>query len=383
MFRALTAGSSLAEAVRRPTQFGELVEPAAATRSRSARSSTRSARPGVNFLVPRGRSDRPACRRHLIDISHESLIRQWEEFSAWLQQEAPRPTLAAARSTAIGTGEAAPRTRARQPDRLARPKPSPNAAWAKRYGGDYEPVIAFLGRSQQAEQKQRNMRVVWRVAAAVSVVCTAALLTYFVQNAQKERVQRELAQTQIELNTANYKLMETQAQEAQARAEQVNQQYHQFVDDLIFGITQATKDADLNTAVRVATISLESGARPGRGKPIRQQRSAPLVRHAQYFRRCEVARQRQPRPPARPSTESLDIARKLVAADATKDLWQDDLALALVRVARVKVNTVPARTADNSDEIASQLAEARKLLSGGHRYRSQAGRGKRQRASTI
>ena len=44
--------------------------------------------PGVNFLTPAAPT--PIARRRFIDITHESLIRQWDEFAGWLQREATR-----------------------------------------------------------------------------------------------------------------------------------------------------------------------------------------------------------------------------------------------------------------------------------------------------
>ena len=59
-----------------------------------------------------------------------------------------------------------------------RAETSPNAAWSKRYGGDYEPVIAFLDRSQLAEQSNATPVSGCAAAAAVAVLCTAGVVIY-------------------------------------------------------------------------------------------------------------------------------------------------------------------------------------------------------------
>ena len=121
VFRALAAGSSLAEAVRRPTEFGELVEIAGGD-ERGVREVVEAFRaPGRNFLMP----PRPARLRPetVIDISHESLVRQWDQFAAWLQRrDRRRRGMAAAvrcrRAAQARRGEPTFRPRARQPRQL-------------------------------------------------------------------------------------------------------------------------------------------------------------------------------------------------------------------------------------------------------------------------
>ena len=54
--------------------------------------------PGVNFLVPELDPKHPKLPPDAyIDISHESLIRQWKKLSEWLEKEgARRPAMAPA-----------------------------------------------------------------------------------------------------------------------------------------------------------------------------------------------------------------------------------------------------------------------------------------------
>ena len=88
MFRALTAGSTLADAVRRPTRLDELISACGGDEAgvRAVVDAFRA--PGVNFLVPEFDPHNPKLALDTyIDISHESLIRQWKKLSEWLGAE--------------------------------------------------------------------------------------------------------------------------------------------------------------------------------------------------------------------------------------------------------------------------------------------------------
>ena len=85
----------------------------------------------------------------LIDIGHESLIRQWKQLSAWVEDEAdPRGcTGGCATRRDCGSGQAGLWS---NPD-LARAvqwkeRANPTEAWASRYGqpGDFTRAMKFL-----------------------------------------------------------------------------------------------------------------------------------------------------------------------------------------------------------------------------------------------
>jgi hypothetical protein len=85
VFRALIDGTSLANAVRRPCRFDELVEMADGKRAAVARVVEAFRAPDCNFLTP-GMSVALEDAT-IVDISHESLIRQWSLLSEWLEEE--------------------------------------------------------------------------------------------------------------------------------------------------------------------------------------------------------------------------------------------------------------------------------------------------------
>ena len=102
---------------------------------------------GRHFLVltSERRADDP-----LVDISHESLIRQWETLRGWVDQEAESAKLYR-RLAETAALEAKGRAGLyREADlELAlewKGKNRPMRDWARRYPGDFDRAMAFLGR---------------------------------------------------------------------------------------------------------------------------------------------------------------------------------------------------------------------------------------------
>jgi hypothetical protein len=86
VFRALTSGTSLADAVRRPTRFDDLVAICGGDREAVERVVEAFRAPGCNFLLPE--IGVPLENGVFVDITHESLIRQWKQLTDWLEEEA-------------------------------------------------------------------------------------------------------------------------------------------------------------------------------------------------------------------------------------------------------------------------------------------------------
>ena len=155
VFRALTAGWTIADAVRRPTRLNDLIVACGGDEAgvRAVVDAFRA--PGVNFLVPELDPHNPKLAPDTyVDISHESLIRQWKKLSEWLGAEGRAAQQWRRLVDRHGTGEV---LRGRELANLVawRAETKPNAAWAKRYGGDYPAVIAFLDKSLRARTTKR------------------------------------------------------------------------------------------------------------------------------------------------------------------------------------------------------------------------------------
>ena len=154
VFRALTEGATATDAVRRPTRLGELVEICGGDEAavRAVVDAFRS--PGCNFLMPPPDPAHPAPlpKTAVVDISHESLIRQWKRFPAWLEAEARSARTWRRLTERFDDGDVL------QANELAnlrtwRKEEKPNAAWARRYGGDFDAAMAFIDSSERGRSK--------------------------------------------------------------------------------------------------------------------------------------------------------------------------------------------------------------------------------------
>jgi len=110
--------------------------------------------PGLGFLMPpSGTALRPET---LLDISHESLTRQWERMSDWIEQE----TKAAAIYRALEEGARKWNTEFQSSKALLwsgfaleealhwREQERPTSVWAGRYGTNFDLAMAFLAASE-------------------------------------------------------------------------------------------------------------------------------------------------------------------------------------------------------------------------------------------
>lgn len=160
VFRSLVTGRTIEDAVRRPTRFGEIVALDAGHRDAVAAVIDAFRAQGVNFLTP-GAPD-AIHDDTIIDISHESLIRQWRRLSRCLDEEAHSAdawSQLLTRSERYKAGAGSLLT-GLDLDNLVdwweRTKPIP--AWADRYGNNFEEAEQFLRDSQfaEADRKRRD-----------------------------------------------------------------------------------------------------------------------------------------------------------------------------------------------------------------------------------
>ncbi|WP_421725099.1 hypothetical protein [Bauldia sp.] len=158
VFRGLVTGKTVADAVRRPTSFGELVDLADGRRDAVMAVVEAFRAPGVNFLTP-GRPE-AITDDTIIDISHESLIRQWRRLSRCLDEEAQSAEawsqlLSRAERYAAGTGGLL--TGLDLDNQVAWwERAKPTEAWAARYGNRYAEARQFLDESRRAETERKE-----------------------------------------------------------------------------------------------------------------------------------------------------------------------------------------------------------------------------------
>ncbi len=155
IFRRLTEKGTANREVRRPTRLHELSAVAEAGEKEVIAVIERFRQPGRSFLMPPAPEALQA--ETLVDISHESLIRNWQRLTTWVNEEA--------RSVRIYTRLAEDDARYPHETSLWRDpqlglaqqwqnEQRPNPAWAERYATNFSQAVSFLEKSHQAQQEE-------------------------------------------------------------------------------------------------------------------------------------------------------------------------------------------------------------------------------------
>jgi hypothetical protein len=112
-------------------------------------------RPGRNFLMPP--MDRMLLATTNLDISHEALIRNWEQLRSWVREEAEWAEMyrelekdARRHEKGVVGLRSTPNLEFTQ---QWREKAQPTAKWAQRYGGDFALAMAYLDKSQRSRDE--------------------------------------------------------------------------------------------------------------------------------------------------------------------------------------------------------------------------------------
>jgi hypothetical protein len=276
VFRALITGTTAADAVRRPTTFGQLVALAGGNREAVRRVVDTFRAPGCNFLTPEldPKDPKPLSDDTPIDISHESLIRQWKKLSDWLAIEAR-----AAQNWRRLKDNVAAKYRVRG-EELAdltawRNDFKPNEPWASRYGGEYTEAIALLNASEREEKTERRGKMLARGGVAFAAVL-AILGTVWMIQQQQITDAKEAEQNARKMEATLQVKYDQQAQElkdAQDQALTTKEQALAGAQDALQKISaQNAQLVDSNTvlksendALKTKLAALEQGSKPAGG----------------------------------------------------------------------------------------------------------------------
>jgi hypothetical protein len=233
IFRALVTGTSIALAVRRPCRMTELIELAGADNHAVAAIVDAFRAPGCNFV----RTSRHSLDHEdvIVDISHESLIRQWTPLREWLSKEwrdgaAWGRIVAAEEHYRLGEGGLLTGLDLQNLSswyQSVRPTP----AWTERHGNNFDLAVSFLEASQETEtdkaetEVQRIVRERARLRAYIVGLAAALLISIGLGayshrewNKAKEESQREKIAEEKATNAET--LAKAKAEEARANAEE-------------------------------------------------------------------------------------------------------------------------------------------------------------------
>jgi hypothetical protein len=185
MFKALTERGADNREIRRPTTISEICAIAGATIDEVAQVVEVFRREGRSFLMPP--PGIPIRAETVIDIVHESLIRNWERLKVWVDEESNSARIyKRTAETAVFHQEGAAGLLQDPELQVAlrwRNEIKPNEAWARRYHPDFSSAMRFLDESviaQEArirESEERRLREIRRTRQLSLVMFALFMLT--------------------------------------------------------------------------------------------------------------------------------------------------------------------------------------------------------------
>ncbi|MEW6288214.1 MAG: AAA family ATPase, partial [Thermodesulfobacteriota bacterium] len=173
LFQALTCTDESNRRIRRPAHLSEIRNLTGATAEELQEVADAFIHKGRSFLV---RSPGKIPDDILLDISHESLIRQWEKLGEWVEEEAAAAkTYRRLVETAELHSQANPRFY-READlaQAKRWRADHNEIWAQRYPGDFALADRFLKQSIKVEEQEKR-----KLKRLLTVLGILSLLLFF------------------------------------------------------------------------------------------------------------------------------------------------------------------------------------------------------------
>lgn len=271
VFRGLVAGTTLANAVRRPTRFGELVALTGLPRGDVERVVEAFRAPGCNFLRPP--PPVPLEDGTIVDISHESLVRQWSTLAEWLRRETEdgtrwRQLAGEAKAHAEGRADLLSETNLAVASAWLETV-HPTAGWTARHGGQAEAVMSFVEDSRQAiaarhaaeERSAGRMRMMRNgLLAVLALLFLGGASAYFTQRQTNELLlatKDQLTTTLGKVEAANVELKATQSDLVTTIYEKdaTNRTLDEFSKkslDLVFDFARVMNEAQDSTVVGFA-----------------------------------------------------------------------------------------------------------------------------------
>jgi WD40 repeat protein/energy-coupling factor transporter ATP-binding protein EcfA2 len=163
MFQALTTVDDMGRKIRRPARLSELEELTGANGDQLLSLINRFVEDNRSFLVV---NNIPNLNDKLIDISHESLIRQWNTLSQWVDEETESVRIfkRVTDTARLYQNQQGDLLTGNELQRVSEwfAKFKPNMVWAQRYSSDAKDTIQFFHKSQQewqAQQKEKQRQL--------------------------------------------------------------------------------------------------------------------------------------------------------------------------------------------------------------------------------
>ena len=189
MFKRITELGVDRREVRRPTPVPEIAAVADVTPAEVDGCVDHFAAPETSFVT------RDADG--MVDISHESLIRQWPRLRAWVRDEAYSRNMFRRLTEAAGRWSRREAALLHDPDleimRRWWTDAEPNQAWANRYDSGFDIAARYLDRSRRAARRRRVTAAAG--VAALAILAAVAVLFAVTAERQRDRAEQERRDT--------------------------------------------------------------------------------------------------------------------------------------------------------------------------------------------
>jgi WD40 repeat protein len=237
LFRCLTDRGADNREIRRPTQLAEICAVAHAKPEEMIPVIDEFRAPRRSFLMPP--SQVPLTDTSVLDVSHESLMRNWQRLQNWIDTEFRSATIFRRLAETAKLNQQGRAGFLRDPELTIgltwRKEQQPNAAWAERYADNHDEAIAFLMASSEAaaaeaaEKERTKRREVNRLRTFLGLLTGLTLLTggvavYAFQQQQEAKVQTRLAQEQERVAEGQKQIAEEQRQIAEEQRIEAQEQ---------------------------------------------------------------------------------------------------------------------------------------------------------------
>ncbi|HEX3559285.1 MAG TPA: penicillin-insensitive murein endopeptidase [Pyrinomonadaceae bacterium] len=266
LFKALTERGADNREIRRPTCLRDLCRIAGTTQTEAVAVINVFRREGRSFLMPPAGVALDADT--VIDISHESLIRNWERLKVWVVEEAQSARIYRRLAEAAVLHREGEEGLLQDPGlQIAldwREKNNPNPAWGRRYHPEFDAAIVYLEESRAArdaaareresrqqeeiererrEREQaeafaaeqaraaRRLRVVVRSLGVISLIALAAVAVALVMAWRADAARQNAEATRQKLQKSRTALTLIQSYEMEQAEKELNEFYRLTAND--------------------------------------------------------------------------------------------------------------------------------------------------------
>lgn len=200
IFKAITDRGPDNREIRRPLKLKQICEVTGASPKEAITVINAFSGPQCSFLTPPAAT--PKKGDSVIDISHESLMRNWQQLKAWIDEEASSANIyrRLAQTAALQANQKAEYYRGPELSIALEwlEKQQPSQQWAQRYAPNFEQSKAFLKESEKAELKFKQAekrKLQASVVFGLSFLILSVFLGWSVR--EQKRINRQVENAEI------------------------------------------------------------------------------------------------------------------------------------------------------------------------------------------